>query len=257
MTNPNQITPSGNIASLVKGALGWWREAGIAHAFADDATDWLAGADGPAADTTAHNQPPAAIAETPAPPPPELARIGGASAQWPDTLAAFHNWWLTEPSLTDGPTTARVPPRGPAGAALMVLVAEPEPGDDGELLSGAQGRLLSAMLAAMRISPEDTYVASLLPARLPLADWGEMSERGLGEVALHHIGLVAPRRLVTFGGNVPPLLGHNPAQSAAFLQIVNHEQGKVPMLFARDLAFLLERPGARKGFWQQWLDWSA
>jgi len=255
VSNPNQIEPFGNIASMVKGALGWWQEAGVAHAFADDATDWLARADGPAAQTP----PPHAATETPAAPAPkpERARIGGAREHWPDALTAFQDWWLTEPTLTDGPITARVPPRGRSQPKLMVLVAEPEADDGAELLSGAQGRLLTAILAVMRISAEDTYFASVLPARIPLADWGELGARGLGEVAAHHINLVAPQRLITFGGCIPPLLGHNPTQSAAFLQIVNHEQGKLPMLFARDLAFLLDRPGARKGFWQQWLDWSA
>ena len=252
MTNPNQITPLGNIALAVKGALGWWREAGIAHAYADEPTNWLAHAEAPKAEIPPPSETPPAPA-----PPPELPRIGGASEHWPDTLAAFQNWWLTEPTLGDGPPTSRVPPRGKAGAKLMVLVSEPEPNDSAELLSGPQGRLLAAMLSMMRISPQDTYFASVLPARVPLADWGEMAERGLGAVAMHHIGLVAPQRLITFGGNVPPLLGHDPAQSAPLLQIVNHGQGKVPILFTRDLAFLQDRPGARKGFWQQWLDWSA
>jgi len=268
---PPASTAHNTIASLVAGALGWWQEAGVSHAFADTPADWLARAGGaqnaprstPPTQSEAALPAPGKTAPLAAPPP----TIGGAPEHWPTSLPAFRAWWLAEPSLAEGPLATRVPPRaivggasggaadGASGAALMVLVPQPEAEDDAVLLSGPQGRLLAAMLGAMGIAPAQTYIASALPRHVPFADWGDLARRGLGAVVAHHITLVAPRRLIVLGDNVSPLLGHNPAQTSAFLPSVNHGEGNVPVLFAHDLGFLIGRPAARAAFWRQWLDW--
>ena len=87
------------------------------------------------------------------PPPPPVARIGGDREGWPAALADFAPWWLAEPALDPAPAGTRVPPRGVAGAQLLVLVTMPEAGDIEQLLSGKQGQLVSAMLRAMGIPP--------------------------------------------------------------------------------------------------------
>src|SRR3546814_19808883 len=54
----------------------------------------------------------------------------------PQDLAAFRQWWLSEPGLdTIGPR-GRIAPQGEAGAGLMVLVMDPEAGDSQSLPSG-------------------------------------------------------------------------------------------------------------------------
>ena len=138
----------------------------------------------------------------------------------------------------------------------MILVAEPEQGDTEVLLSGPQGRLLDAMLAAMGTAPGDAYVASVLPRHTPHADWTAPAARGLGELARHHVALVEPKRLIVFGSNILPLLGHDPAQNPAASAQFQHEALTLPMLAARDLAVLLERPRWKAAFWQTWLDWT-
>jgi len=108
-------------AAELAAAQAWWREAGVDLAFADEATDWLAGARA-TKDAASPVAPPKAAPAPPTAPP----RIGGARASWPTTLADFGAWWLTEPTVDPAPAARRVLPSGPGHAALMVLVPESE-----------------------------------------------------------------------------------------------------------------------------------
>ena len=251
-TQPN----AGNslTASAITGALDWWREAGVDLDFHDVPTQWLPATDqaGPAASTPRRASEPA----SPVPAVPVAAPLGGDPAALPATLEEFRAWWLAEPSLDDGQLRDRVPPRGPAGAELMVIVAQPEVEDGPALLSGREGRLLDGLLAAAGIAPERVYVASALARHTPLPDWAGLEARGLGRILAHHVGLVAAQRLLVFGSNVPPLLGHAVTQNAQILQTFNHEGRSVPVLAARELGALLARPAWKAGLWRQWLDWT-
>ena len=259
-----------DIATSLHGALDWWRDAGVDYAFEDETQDWLAQAAQNRAATTGTNTPAASTTlaaatanAPPAQPEPVEGRhlIGGDPTQWPTTLANFQNWWLAEPTLDSGQVHARIPPRGPQAPALMVLVPHPEPDDADTLLSGPQGNLLTAMFAAMGQDAATTYIASALPRHTPLADWATLAASGLGAILRHHIALVAPRRLIIFGGNILPLLGNDPAQIAAALPKINQETAEqrqnVPQILpAADLAVMLKRPSAKARFWQDWLEWS-
>ena len=174
----------------------------------------------------------------------------------PADLPGFAQWWLAEPLLDGGRTTGRVPPRGAAGADLMVLVTHPEREDGDTLLSGPQGRLLDAFLSAAGIAPEQAYVASALPRHTPHADWAEAQARGLGLALARHVALVAPRRLIVFGGNILPLLGNDLPNSADSLRRFNQGDLSVPVLAERDLAAYVERPRGKAGLWQRWLAFS-
>lgn len=232
-------------------ALAWWREAGLDHAYADAARSWLK----PAAPAVAESTAPAPAAE--APPPPPRERLGGDPAQWPRDLAGFSAWWLAEPSLDGGQIAGRVAPRGVAGAEVMVLVAYPEADDVHRLLSGPQGRLLDAILAAMGWGGEHAYIAAALPRHMPLPDWQALGDAGLGEVLAHHIALAAPRRLLVFGNHVSSLLGHDPAKNTGFLPNLHHEGPSVPALVAPGLEMLAARPRGKARLWQALLDWQA
>ena len=264
---PTQPPRAASLGGSVAGALAWWRAAGVDYAFEDAPRGWLKP---PAANRAAPASPEPATAQTapqktssqtstPATPAPQL---GGARENWPTSLPAFQAWWLAEPGLDDpeltgfGAGTPRIPPRGPARPQLMVIVPEPEACDSDHLLSGAHGRLLSAILPMLGLAEAEVYIASALPRPVPLADWPALARRGLGELLLHHVALVAPQAIIAFGANVLPLLGHAQPQNTTALPRVNHEGFSSPLLPVGDLAMLLERPAAKARFWQRWLEFS-
>jgi len=262
------MSESGNpgLVEEVAAALAWWREAGVDACFLDDPVDWLAEKQA-RADTHPHpgasrephlSSSPGAAERVPRPggaaPRPAAAAPVIDPAAIPRDLRGFTEWWLSEPLLDEGRTSGRLPPRGEAGAEIMILVSEPELEDSERLLSGPQGRLLEGMLAAMGVSPERTYVASALPRHTPMADWQGITAKGYGEVLRRHVALVAPRRLIAFGSNVPPLLGNDPPNLGQFFTQFNHEGMDVPFWTAADLGVLLARPRAKARVWQQWLD---
>jgi DNA polymerase len=245
----------------IAAALDWWRDAGVDLDFVDDPVRWLAEPEADAAEQVPA-LPSAFVAprreETAAPGADDaVTRIGGGRAGWPTDLAAFAAWWLAEPSLDGGVVRGRVPPRGVQGAELMVVVAAPGEEDGEELLSGREGALLGAMLRAMGIAPEAVYFASALPRHTPLPDWDRLAAQGLGAVLAHHVRLVAPRRLIAFGTNILPLLGHDPAQIAATSLRFNHEGVMTPLLGALDLATLAGGPARKAGLWRRWLEFSS
>ena len=90
-----------------------------------------------------------------------------------------------------------------------------------------------------------------------MPDWDRIAGAGLGQLAAHHVALVAPKRLLCFGSSILPLLGHDPANSPADFRELDQEGRKVPLMAARDLAALVERPRWRAALWQRWLDWTA
>ena len=239
-------------AAELAAAQAWWREAGVDLAYAETATDWLEGARAKVAESSAKaaSPPPEPVRM---PPPP---RMGGDRAHWPATLDGFADWWLTEPSLDPAPAAERVLPAGPHRAPLMVLVAMPEAGDGAALLGGRQGRLLDAILAAFGFRRDEIYLASALPRPVAAPDWAALAGGGLSEVLAHHIALAAPKRLIVFGRDVSPLLGHDPAQVAQSSLAFNHEGTSVPLAFAPALESLLERPALKRGLWARWLDWT-
>ncbi len=243
---PQRGLLSGDIAA----ALDWWREAGVDQDFGDAARDWLE----PRAPAVMET--PATAPEQFAPPPaPVAAPLGGMPEDWPKELAAFTAWWLTEPSLDNGQVFGRIPPRGPQNAPLMVLVDHPEAGDSQGLLSGEQGRLVRAILAAMGLAPDAAYVASVLPRHMPMPDWPALAATGLGKIAQHHIALAAPQRVLSFGPHVSSLLGHDPAKSADPLRHFYHVGPSIPALAAPGLTTLMARPRSKAALWQALLDW--
>lgn len=238
-------------------ATAWWREAGVDCGFTDDPRDWLEATKAP----TEEASPDASVARAAPTPPPPVPRIGGERSRWPATLADFAAWWLTEPSLDPESGARRVLPSGPQpdphGAALMVLVGQPEADDREALLEGPQGRLLDAMLGAFGLTRAQTYIASVLPRHTPVADWKGLASAGMGAVVAHHIALAAPQRLLVFGrGGVSALVGHDPAQGTPPSPEFNHAGGSVPLTIAPALESLLDRPALKAGLWTRWLEWT-
>lgn len=241
-------------------ALDWWREAGVDQDYHDEPENWLAimDADGTAAVT---EQPVVKPKDLPPPPPRgpapvQLEPIGGNSEKFPAVLADFHKFWLTEKSLDFGGTGPRILPRGAQGAKLAVLVLEPEEGDSETLLSGRQGKLVSAMLSAMGIAEDQTYIASVLPRRVPLPDWDALKAAGLAELTLHHLALAAAERILVLGRNILPIIAHDMAQDPAALREIYHDGGSMAALCADGPDRLLRHAAARARLWHRWLEWT-
>ncbi|WP_036857068.1 hypothetical protein [Erythrobacter cryptus] len=249
-----------SLARDVAATLAWWQAAGVDCAFHDDATALLAeapldeaqGAAGPAGPRGTPAASPAASAPAPstAAPAPQPDLMGESP---PADLAAWREWWLNDPALLPRGLYPRVPPRGVAGAALMVLVPQPEEGDSAALLEGPQGRLLANMLGAMGLGADETYLASALPCHMPLADYAALAAQGWDKVLAHHIALVAPQRLLVLGSALGPLLA---PQAGTSLREFNHASGKAPVMIGDALEAMLAMPRLKPRFWRRWMEWS-
>lgn len=245
-------------------ALQWWQMAGVDCDFADDATDWLGelGADDaspmlaeagpgtstdPVADQTATGQLPNNQ--------PERVDLLGNTP--PQDLAAFRQWWLETPGLDAIGPRGRVAPRGPANADLMILTVDPEQRDRDHLLSGPRGQLLSAILAAMGVSEEKTYIASALPRHTPMADTENLAAGGMDAVTLHHIKLASPQRLIALGKGILPLLGQDVGKTESHLREINQNTRKVPILVSEGLDSMMAMPRLKAQFWRRLIEWTA
>lgn len=251
----------------IEAAIDWWRLAGVEVDTLDEASGWLdielsdAADDAPAA-ATAKPSPQPRPAPSPAPPQVPgialegLARVPGNPGSWPADLATFHQWWVEEENFSPAGAFPRIPPRGAAGARLMLVITQPEEGDSETLLSGPLGKLLAGFLRAAGLGDDEVYLASVLPRHTLRPDWAEVGAAGYGDLLAHHIALVAPQQAIVFGADILALFTHEPAQGSAILRRFNHEGRDISLLPARDLANLARRGGFRARFWQQWLDFT-
>ena len=186
------IRPELSIAREFEAALAWWHAAGVDCDYADDATAWLAETPvaAPAEKAAAGTPPRSGSAAMPGetslprslpaavPSPPATLRRDLMGESPPQDLAAFRDWWMTAPGIDTARAYPRIAPRGDAGAALMVLVPQPEESDRDRLMSGPQGRLLANILAAMGLEESEVYLAAALPAPAP-APSGELDRKGV------------------------------------------------------------------------------
>lgn len=248
-------TSNADLNAALTAALDWWRDAGIDHAFVDDPQDWLAAAraapePAPMAPMKPLRELAAERADSPA-----VVSVGPREG-WPQNLADFPAWWMAEPALAPA-GLPRAAPAGPQGAPLMVLVPMPAADDQQGLMTGKAGKLLDAMFTAMGIDRAQTYLASALPAHVPMADWGLLKQAGIGEVLLHHIALAAPQRLLILGPTgISALLGNDPPNLAQSLRGINQERGLIAAMSAWDLDAMLSRPALKAGLWARWLEWT-
>ena len=249
MTQPSP--PS--LADEFAAALDWWRDAGVDHDYNDDVTEWLAEPE--AGQPSPRPTPTPAKKAEPAPPPPPK-KIGGEQETWPAELVAFQKWWVADSSIDDGGAFPPIAPIGGTNAALMAIVPEPEESDSDTLLSGQQGRLLRGFLQATGFDEGQIYIAAALRRHTPMPDWPALRSAGLGDLLQHHIALAAPKRIISFGRNIPPLLGNDTAQSSVILQNINHEGRSIPAMGVASLSELLRSASRRKKLWHQWLEWT-
>lgn len=173
-----------------RNALAWWLEAGVDVAIQEEPRDWLSPA------------PPKARPRADAPP---VANVVEPSHE---TLSELQEWLASSAALPLASATAkRILPHGPENAAVMLLSDSPSLEDlgAGQPIGGAAWELARKMLAAINISPDDAYSASLSCFNSPGVRMSKEERAACAEIAKKHIALAKPKRLL--------LLGDGPAQA--------------------------------------------
>jgi DNA polymerase len=229
--------------SVAASAIDWWIDAGVDASVDETPRDWLAAIVAPVRPTNARAG--ANIVE--AVPVPAL----------PDTLDAFLAWRASDAAPEAGWPGAIIAAQGPVNARLMVLVDVPEreDGEAGTLLGGAAGRLFDRMLAAIGHSRASIHLVAVCAKRPVTGRIAPEIEERLGEIARHHIALVAPKRVLLLG-NAPSraLLGADVAPARESLRAVNLEGGNkavtVEAVASFHPRFLLERPAQKADAWR-------
>ncbi|WP_298091853.1 uracil-DNA glycosylase [uncultured Sphingomonas sp.] len=243
--------------ALAASALDWWHDAGVDLIVGDDPFDWLAA---PPHEAFA---PMPGLAPVAAPAP--VVAAPAAPSALPDTLEAFATWRMGPEAPEQGWTGISLAATGPADAAIMVLVDCPDR-DDGQanrLLSGAPGRLFDRMLAAIGLSRDSVHVAAVCARRPAAGRMPRELETRLGEVSRHHVGLIAPKRLLLLGNAASrAILGTEMGQARGILHRLNHRTGTEGAAIGSDTGsdtgvvasfhprFLLEKPVAKAEAWR-------
>lgn len=207
--------------------LDWWREAGVDVLVEETSRDWLARAA------------------------PIEARPVAVPDALPETLAEFLAWRVGAAAPEAAWRGVSIAATGPLDAELMVLVDCPDRGDADCLLSGPAGKLFDRMLGAMGVSRDAVHLAAVC-ARRPVA--GRMPrevEAELQRLARHHLGLLAPRRLLLMGDAAArALLGTEVLRARGRLHTVNHEGGETAAVATFHPRLLLERPAQKADAWK-------
>jgi uracil-DNA glycosylase family 4 len=174
-----------------RSALAWWLEAGVDTAIQEAPRDWL-------------NPPPARLA-------PEAAPVPNVIEPSHDTLAELQSWLASSAQLPLATATARrILPHGPQNASVMLLSDAPALEDfaASQPIGGEAWQLAARMLAAIGMSADEAYSASLSCFHTPGARMSEADRVACAGLARRHIALVEPKRLILFGdGPCMALLG--------------------------------------------------
>ena len=176
--------------AAVDSLIGWWLEAGVDVAVGETPRDWLR-----------RNQ------EVP----PVAAPVTNVTEPNPTTLAELREWLASSIQVPLASATAsRILPHGPSDAAVMLLSDAPALEDlaSGQPIGGEAWDLALKMLAAIGIGADEAYSASLSCIHSPGARMTDKDRAECAEVAIRHIALVKPKRLILFGdGPCKALLG--------------------------------------------------
>jgi DNA polymerase len=229
------ITPAA-AASLLQ----WWTDAGVDMLVDEAPRDWLR-AKAPPAIPLAPNPARQALA-APAP-----------SDALPDQLELFRGYLRDAAALPfASPAAKRVCPAGDPAAGLMIMTDMPAAEDcgTGTLLSGEEGRLFDRMLAAIGRDRGSIYLASLSCLRSPDGRFTTGAAQECARLALHHIGLAAPKALLLFGdAPAKALLGLPMVQARGRWHEVATHAGPVRAIVSFPPSYLLTQPSAKAAAW--------
>lgn len=229
----------GNIDELTHGEaaqmLRWWLDAGVDVAVSEEPRSWLKTATAVRAAITAPEI---------APPSPQ---------QLPSDFNAFRAYLETATGLPlDRAGARRVLPHGLVGAKIMLLSDTParEDAGDGQPIGGEAWLLATKMLAAIGMTADDAYSASLACFHAPGARLDEAELAMCADIARRHVELVKPERLLLLGeGPARALLGDK--LSAVRGRI--HKIAGVRTVATFHPRWLLQRPGDKALAWRDLL----
>ncbi len=241
-------------AAELAGTLEWWAEAGVDCFVEDQPRAWL----------KAHEPAPPEAPLVPshvegrdAARPDGVPRLrsgrAGLSETLPDQLPLFHEWLRTSDTLPyAAPAAPRICPAGDPAAGLMVLAGMPSAEDcgSGAWLSGAAGRLFDRMLAAIGRSRETIYLAGLSCVRPASGRFDAAGAARCGEIARHHVALVAPKVVLLIGdASARPLLGLGAAQARGRVHRIETSAGSFDAVVTLSPDYLLNQPTAKALAW--------
>lgn len=221
-------------------ALDWWREAGVDALIDEVPRNWLATDPAPVPLRRAPDARPAA------PIAPALT--------FPDTLAAFEAWRLSDAAPEAAWSGARIGAQGSATSGLMILLEMPEREDvPDKLLSGAPGALFDRMLAAIGRDRASVYLAPMAVVRPISGRIPADAEASLATLIRAQVRLAAPKALLIIGNAASrALIGTEVARARSHLHVINHEggEGSATAVASFHPRFLLERPAAKAEAWK-------
>ena len=231
--------------------LEWWQDAGVDMLVEDSPRDWFAAPEPLILPPVARGPTPANATPAPVPQAPAM----------PPLLADFLAWRGGADVPEAGWSGISLSAEGPPDATVMVLADCPDrddAGDDsgdgssaGRLLSGASGRLLDRMLAAIGLTRDEVHVAAVCAKRPTAGRIQREVEDRLAEIARHHIELVAPKRLLLLGNAASrAILGMELQAARGRLHRFNHKVGEAGVVASFHPRFLIEKPAAKAEAWK-------
>ena len=230
-------------SQMIESLNSWWELAGVDAAVGSEVIDWLALDDKPEVVVPAP-----AKQSLPAEMPVE------AKAEWPQDIEILRRMAADGAALPGNTFSNRaVAHFGPGNAKLMVISDLPDADElaAARLGSGATGKLLERMLAAIGVNLVDcfwTSLATTIPAT------GELPDALLPELAdfvRHQINLVDPEDIIILGSSAcRALLGLELMEARRNLQYFNHDGGKKAVLTTFHPRTLIARPQMKGQAWQ-------
>jgi DNA polymerase len=232
-------------ASLIR----WWRDAGVDTLVEDAPRDWLSnplpfrGEGGERSEAgRGAESPPTKLPLSP----------DGERENLPPTLDALLAWMRGSADVPEARWgRTRILPAGDASADLMILIDAPDRGDAeaGRLLSGPLGELFDKMLAAIGRDRSSIWLAPFATVR-PIGRVPQDAFQRLTQIARHHIGLVAPKRLLVMG-DAPSraLIGTEVIPARGALHELNFGNVTVETVATFHPRLLDERPAFKKQAW--------
>ena len=223
----------GYSAANAASTLGWWLQAGVDVAIAENPRNWL---------------------KAPVPPPPNVRQPSvQAVSQALETLHLFRDWLGTAPSLPLAASgTTRVMPQGQESAPVMLVAEMParEDAAEGKPIGGEAWQLMTKMLAAIGIPAEKAYTATLACFHAPGAKMGTDELAECAAIARQHVTLARPKRLLLLGDAPSRALLGKPL-SAARGHV--HKVEGVRTVASFHPRFLINRPSDKALAWRDLL----
>ena len=215
--------------------IGWWIEAGVDAPVGESPREWLRSSEAAAAK------------------PQPAAEPGDRTVDLPTDLPAFRAWLASADGLPmDRAGSIRIAPHGVEGARLMILSDIPAREDAAEEkpIGGDSWTLTLRMMAAIGISPDEAYVASLGCFHSPGARMDARELQACAAIARDHIRLARPERLLLFGdATAKALLGEPLARARGRV----HRIENVRSVATFQPRWLLQRPSDKALAWRDLL----